>query len=66
VTGVLRRATAEVLPEIITLDSRPFGVPYTDIDVELFRPLFEPDRFLLACDPVDGRISAPPVTSGST
>lgn len=55
-TAVLRRATDQDLPGIITLDSRAFGVQHTDVDIELFRPLFEPDRFLLACDPDDGRI----------
>jgi predicted acetyltransferase len=50
----LRRATAEDLPAIATVDGRGFGFHYRDEDIEAFRPLFEPDRFLLAED--DGRI----------
>jgi predicted acetyltransferase len=52
--AALRRATAEDLPAIATVDGRGFGFHYRDEDFKAFRPLFEPDRFLLAED--DGRI----------
>lgn len=52
--AALRRATAEDLPAIATVDGRGFGFHYRDEDIEAFRPLFEPDRFLLAED--DGPI----------
>ena len=46
----VRRATAQDLPEMALVDSRAFGMHYSDADQEDFRPLFEPDRFLLARD----------------
>jgi predicted acetyltransferase len=50
----LRRATADDLTAMATADGRGFGMHYTDTDIEDFRPLFDPDRFLLAQDPADG------------
>jgi len=58
VNPVLRTATAEDLPEIVTVASRAFGLEYPDADVELFRSLFDPQRFLLACDPDGGNLLA--------
>ena len=53
----VRPATAADLPEIALVDGRAFGVRYTDDEIEnLVRPLFEPDRFLVACDPDNGGI----------
>jgi predicted acetyltransferase len=52
----LRRATAEDLPDIAVADGRAFGVHYTDTDLEDIRPLFDPDRFLLARHGGDGQI----------
>lgn len=46
----VRRATAADLPEIARVDGRAFGVHYTPADLEDFRPLYDPDRFLLALD----------------
>ncbi len=51
----LRRATAADLPAIGLADGRAFGFNYSDDDLQDFRPLFDPDRFLLACDD-DGTI----------
>ncbi len=50
----LRRSTADDLRAITTTDGRGFGVHYSDTDIEDFRPLFDPDRYLLAQDPADG------------
>ena len=55
-TAHIRRATVDDLPTMFTADGRAFGVDYTAADISDFRPLFEPDRFLLATDPVDGTI----------
>ncbi len=55
-TPLLRRATADDLPALAVTDGRSFGYHHTDTDVEDFRPLFDPHRFLLACDPADGAI----------
>ena len=33
-----------------------FGYQQTEEELEHFRPMFEPDRFLLACDPDSGTI----------
>ncbi|WP_219418317.1 GNAT family N-acetyltransferase [Pseudonocardia nigra] len=49
----LRRATLDDLPAITVADGRAFGQQYSDTDIEDFRPLFEPDRFLLAIDGAD-------------
>ncbi|WP_028935897.1 GNAT family N-acetyltransferase [Pseudonocardia spinosispora] len=48
---VLRRATHDDLPAVGTADARAFGLNYTDQALEDFRPLFEPERFVLATDP---------------
>ena len=56
VTTHLRRATEADLPAIFRVDGHAFGVDYTAADIEEFRPLFDPDRFLLACDPEDGSV----------
>jgi predicted acetyltransferase len=50
VPPALRRATAGELPAIAAADGRGFGFHYRDTDIEDFRPLFEPDRYLLAED----------------
>lgn len=55
-TPLLRRATADDLRAIADVDARAFGSHQSDSDLEAFRPLFEPDRFLLACDPDSGAI----------
>ena len=55
-TPLLRRATADDLRALADVDSRAFGYQQTDEHLENFRPMFEPDRFLLACDPESGRI----------
>jgi predicted acetyltransferase len=56
VTPLLRRATTDDLRAIADVDARAFGSHQSDSDLEAFRPLFEPDRFLLACDPDSGAI----------
>jgi predicted acetyltransferase len=56
VTPLLRRATADDLRAIGDVDGRGFGNHQSDADLETFRPMFEPDRFLLACDPDSGAI----------
>jgi predicted acetyltransferase len=56
VTTHIRRATADDLPAMFVADGRAFGVDYNPVDIADFGPLFEPDRFLLACDPTDGTI----------
>jgi predicted acetyltransferase len=56
VTPRLRRATSDDLPDMAVVDGRAFGVPQTPADLEDFRPLFDPDRYLLACDPDDASI----------
>jgi predicted N-acetyltransferase YhbS len=57
VRPVLRRATAADLPAIAVADGRAFGVQYTPAEIDtLIRPLLDPERFLLACDPADGTI----------
>jgi predicted acetyltransferase len=56
VTPLLRRATAGDLRALADVDGRGFGMQQTDEELEHFRPLFEPDRFLLACDPESGTI----------
>jgi predicted acetyltransferase len=57
VPPTVRPAAAADLPEIALVDGRAFGVRYTQEEIDtLVRPLFDPDRFLLACDPDDGRI----------
>jgi len=49
----LRRATADDLPAIGAAQGRAFGFHMSPADIEDFRPLFEPDRWLLAHDPAD-------------
>jgi len=56
VKTLIRRAVAEDLPAIAVADGRGFGFHYSDQDIDDFRPLFEPERFLLACEPDDGVI----------
>lgn len=56
VSLVLRRATADDLPEMALVDGRAFGVQFTEQDIEDYRPLYVPGDYLLACDPADGRI----------
>lgn len=51
-----RRARPDDLAALATADGRAFGFSYTDTDIEDFRPLFDPERFLLACDPDDGEV----------
>jgi predicted acetyltransferase len=51
-----RHAVLEDLPAIGTADGRAFGFHYSDTDLDDFRPLFEPDRFLLALEPDGGPI----------
>lgn len=53
---LLRRATADDLRALADVGARAFGSPQSDADLASFRPLFEPDRFLLACDPDGGAI----------
>ncbi|MBA3906264.1 MAG: GNAT family N-acetyltransferase [Pseudonocardiales bacterium] len=55
-TPLLRRATADDLRALAEVDARGFGNHQSDADLENFKPLFEPDRFLLACDPDSGAI----------
>ncbi|MGH3874843.1 MAG: GNAT family N-acetyltransferase [Pseudonocardiaceae bacterium] len=56
VQTVLRRATHDDLPAITLVDGRAFGVRHSEQDIADVRPMFEPDRFLLACDADDGQI----------
>ncbi len=53
---MLRGASWDDLAAIGVADGSAFGVTYREQDIADIRPLFEPDRFLLACDPVDGQI----------
>lgn len=55
VTPLIRRATAADLPAMMIADARGFGVQHSASDIEEFRSLFEPERYLLACEP-DGTI----------
>ncbi|HEY0812202.1 MAG TPA: GNAT family N-acetyltransferase [Pseudonocardia sp.] len=55
-TPLLRRATADDLRAIADVDARGFGNHQSDSELEAFRPLFEPDRFLVACDRDSGAI----------
>lgn len=54
-TPQLRRATPDDLPALAIADGRGFGFHYTQQDIDDFRPLFEPENFVLACEP-DGAI----------
>jgi predicted acetyltransferase len=56
VKTLIRRAVAEDLPAIAVADGRGFGLHYSEQDLDDFRPLFEPERYLLACEPDDGVI----------
>lgn len=53
---VLRRATAEDLPALSLVDGRSFGFQHTAEDLDDTAAVFEPERFVLACDPDDGEI----------
>lgn len=53
---MLRGAEWDDLGAIGVADGSAFGLTYSEQDLTDVRPLFEPDRFLLACDPVDGQI----------
>jgi predicted acetyltransferase len=53
---LLRRAAADDLRALADVDGRAFGHQQTDEELANFRSLFEPDRFLLACDPESGAI----------
>ena len=55
-TPLLRRATADDLRAIADVDGRGFGFQQTEEELEHFRPMFDPERFLLACDPDSGTI----------
>ena len=55
-TPLLRRATPDDLRALADVDARAFGWQQSDDELEQFRPIFEPDRFLLACDPDSGAI----------
>jgi hypothetical protein len=50
----IRRANQDDLAAILTIVSRAFGVHRPPEYVEQRRPLFEPERYLLAHDPADG------------
>jgi predicted acetyltransferase len=52
----IRRAVADDLPALAVADGRAFGLHYSSTDIDDFRPIFEPNRFLLACEPEDGAI----------
>ncbi|MFC4944506.1 GNAT family N-acetyltransferase [Pseudonocardia sp. GCM10023141] len=52
---ILRRATLDDLPALCAADGRAFGFHYSQQDIDDFRPMFDPERFVLACDP-DGAI----------
>lgn len=52
-TPVLRRATAEDLFAVSEVDGRAFGYQHTPEDLEAVRKVWEPERFLLACDDGD-------------
>jgi len=56
VTPLLRRATADDLRAIAEVDGRGFGFQQTDEELANFRPMFEPERWLLACDPDSGAV----------
>jgi predicted acetyltransferase len=56
VTPLLRRAAADDLRALADVDARGFGSYQSDAELDNFRPMFEPDRFLLACDPDSGAI----------
>ncbi|MGH3915216.1 MAG: GNAT family N-acetyltransferase [Pseudonocardiaceae bacterium] len=53
---VLRGAEWDDLPGIGIADGRAFGVTYSEQNMTDIRPFFEPDHFLVACDPVDKQI----------
>ncbi|HEY1974825.1 MAG TPA: GNAT family N-acetyltransferase [Pseudonocardia sp.] len=50
----IRRATVDDLPAIAFLDESGFGYRYRPGELDEFRPLFEPERFLVAGDPAEG------------
>jgi predicted acetyltransferase len=56
VNPLLRRATADDLRALADVDGRAFGHYQSDRDLEPFRPMFEPERFLLACDRDSGAV----------
>lgn len=51
----LRRATPDDLPAVAAADGRGFGFHYSQQDIDDFRPLFEPEQFVLAVES-DGAI----------
>ncbi|MGH4020294.1 MAG: GNAT family N-acetyltransferase [Pseudonocardiaceae bacterium] len=51
----IRTATADDLPAMALADGRAFGVHHSEQDLIDIQPVFDPARFLLACDG-DGRI----------
>ncbi|MGH3902165.1 MAG: GNAT family N-acetyltransferase [Pseudonocardiaceae bacterium] len=53
---ILRRATHDDLRTLALVDGHAFGMHHSEQEIADFRPLFEPDRFLLACDAEDGQI----------
>ncbi|HEV7452562.1 MAG TPA: GNAT family N-acetyltransferase [Pseudonocardiaceae bacterium] len=53
---VLRCAIHDDLPAIAVADGRAFGIHHSEQKMDDFRLLFEPDRFLLACDADDGQV----------
>ncbi|WP_037064226.1 GNAT family N-acetyltransferase [Pseudonocardia acaciae] len=52
----IRHALPDDLLAMSAADSRAFGITYTSTDIDDFRPLFDPDRYLLAYDPADATI----------
>jgi predicted acetyltransferase len=52
----IRHATPDELPEIAAVAGRAFGIVYSQRDLDDFRPRFEPERYIVACDPTDGAI----------
>jgi len=53
---VNHRAAPDDLPALAAADGRAFGFHHTSQDLDDFRRLYEPERFLLARDPADGGI----------
>ncbi|MEJ3654673.1 GNAT family N-acetyltransferase [Actinomycetes bacterium KLBMP 9759] len=52
----LRRATPDDLPAMAATDGRAFGAHFSTAEIEDFRTIFEPERFVLATDPSDKSI----------
>ena len=51
VTPQIRHATVDDLPALALADGRAFGFHYTQQDIDDFRPLFEPERWVMATEP---------------